>query len=341
MSLNLAAVPSQLEQWKGSRVFFVPLLGNHGDNLIELGSREVLRRLSAVCVDDARAAEVIVVNGGGGFARGFFDHGYSKLIELSITYPSKPLVLLPSSIYFDDPERELWTQLRKRRAPVWLYLRDPISFARLEALRLPQQVNLVLDHDMAFYLSGSAMLENWKRKLAQVHLLVVERFDLEQSTRGNPCLDWVVLRERWLRRRFVHWACGLAERGRLGRTEFFEKASQLHQRNCSNWRKQTILYRDIALLRNSDFAGFVRAVCRSSLIVTTRLHVGILGALLGKCVYMQPSLGRYRKIEGVYRHSLAHFSSLKLLEPVGSSLKENAELVQERERRLYTRSQAT
>ena len=61
------------------------------------------------------------------------------------------------------------------------------------------------------------------------------------------------------------------------------------------------LYRDVSV--SVSFAEFTEAIRNAALIITDRLHIGILGYLLEKRVVLRP--GAYHKIRGVYELSMS------------------------------------
>lgn len=338
-ALQLGRYPCGLERWRGKRCFFVPLQGNNGDYLIELGAREVFERLGVSIVEQPELADVIIINGGGGFASGYYDHGYSILTSLAQDYPSIPLVLLPSTLLFSEELELFVTVLNERAESVWLYARDRKSFDSLRALPFNDSVSILLDHDMAFYLKGGALFEQWKGCLSEKTLLVVERLDLEQSTLGNPYLNWMTLHHAWFKRKWLRRFTQRAICGKFGQTPFLRDAKSLYgqsRRHRNERLPEKVLYEDISLEVLFDFDYFIDAIASASMVVTTRLHVAILAALFGKQVYLQPSGGSYRKIEHVYEQSLSDLKHVKLLPAVDSvSLQRAHQLVVLRESTMY------
>ena len=61
------------------------------------------------------------------------------------------------------------------------------------------------------------------------------------------------------------------------------------------------IYSDIS--SSVGFDEFVTTICNAALIITNRLHVGVLGHMLNKRVVLIP--GTYHKIEGVYKLSMS------------------------------------
>lgn len=311
--------PEALAQWKGSRCYFFRNEGNHGDKLIELGTQEVLRRLDMEESKDPNDAEVIFLGGGGALAKGFYWHAYENLLQIDKRYPGVPLVVLPSSAFLSASKESFLAELKKRTAPLHLFLRDPRSLERLRRMNMPDCVELHLDHDMAFYLSGSTQIAEWKSAGKEEHLLIVERLDLEQSTPGPFWVDWATKRGNFLGRKWLRRIVRAANQGRLRNGPFFKEAVQLYRSDNSNKKPSNILYKDISHSRYGSFRDFVEQISKAECIVTTRLHVAILGALLDKPVALQNRPGDYNKIEAVYSHSLKHFTKVKLLDGIDTA----------------------
>ncbi|MBW3609881.1 MAG: polysaccharide pyruvyl transferase family protein [Actinobacteria bacterium] len=68
---------------------------------------------------------------------------------------------------------------------------------------------------------------------------------------------------------------------------------------------------DISLPWLYSFDQFTKLVARAAAVVTTRLHVGILAALLGKPTWIKP--GTFHKIRGIYEFSMAGMDHVRLV----------------------------
>lgn len=61
------------------------------------------------------------------------------------------------------------------------------------------------------------------------------------------------------------------------------------------------------------FPEFCSEIARSEVIVSTRLHVAILGAILGRRTYIVA--GKYHKIPGIYEYSMAAMDHVSMVSP--------------------------
>jgi exopolysaccharide biosynthesis predicted pyruvyltransferase EpsI len=67
--------------------------------------------------------------------------------------------------------------------------------------------------------------------------------------------------------------------------------------------------RDISLPNYASFDEFVEAISQASLIITTRLHVGILGAMGGRNVVLFE--GGYWKARGIHEYSMTDLPNIQ------------------------------
>lgn len=311
--------PDALASWSGKKALFFRNRGNHGDYLIELGSLEVFKALELDLTDQPDEAEVIFLNGGGAFASGYFDHGRAHLIDIARSYPDRPVVVLPSSVYSPPDSLHFLPELKDRLAPLIFFTRERESFDRIQELECPPCMQLHLNHDMAFYLEGSELLGKWRESSCRNHLLIVERLDLEQSTKGHALVNWATRWSHQLGRKWLRRVVRAANLGKLKRTPFYLQAKNAYRASHNGKFPSKTVYRDISHVRYNSFESFVETIAGAEYIATTRLHVAILGALLGKPVALQNRNLDYNKIEPVFRHSLAQRPRQTLL----PGLKEN------------------
>src|SRR5581483_5024391 len=89
-----------LDGLRSKVVYFEAAGGNHGDTLIQMGSRLTLERYGIETTDDAHAAEAIVINGGGALGVEVWSAKLPGLYRFAQTFRDKPLVVLPSSFDF-------------------------------------------------------------------------------------------------------------------------------------------------------------------------------------------------------------------------------------------------
>lgn len=314
----LKPLQDQLSDFRGKRVFFERLEGNNGDTLITMGSLEQLQQADVVLVRKPEQAEAIVINGGGGMTD-TWSFGFNKIRKYSTLYPKIPLLIAPSSFSFT--KTDFASLLRERIAPAWIYTREYYSLKLLENVSFSGDVRLGIDHDMALQLKSSSYVENLLSRSTQKHILIVERNDPESSTRTyqpkktswKTHIPWSVKRPI---NHHLLWP--------LKRIHIYQQMPRIgiHTPFAQAWRKQIledypefqnlpVYAADISSPEFCSFKRFSQLIAEAAVVVTTRLHVGILASMLGKPTYLKS--GSYHKIKGIYEYSLADKQNVHLI----------------------------
>lgn len=327
-TLQCPSVKELLSAYRDRKFFFDPMGGNHGDKLIELGSMETFKRLEIQLIRNPRKAEFIVINGGGGMTP-LWGYGLQILGSYSKNFPHTPLIVLPSS--WDVRDVDIASLLKNHKAPIYLYARDPYSFAILKKIKFANDVRVGLDHDMAFNLQGTLFLKRLNERRAERHLLIVERGDVESPTGKKHlepllirliklsipkeirhCLPQPVLSSlRSMAYSLDRLAFGRKRRKEAARSKFAKQSVELVKRKHPEFDSLPVYAADISLPSFCSFWQFSLAVAQAAVVVTTRLHVGILGALLDKPTYLKA--GNWHKIKGVYEYSLKDRNNVYLI----------------------------
>lgn len=318
---QLQPLQNELEKYRGKRVFFEPLHGNNGDKLIEMGSREMLRRMEVNLVTDPYKAEVIICNGGAGMTD-IWVHGFQTLKYYSCVYPDIPLVILPSSFLFT--KTNFSSLFSNRSAPAFVYAREPYSLGSLQDLNFPTEVHLGIDHDMAFHLKNSKYLDNLQFQTDQKHILIVERNDPESVTgtyiatqpsltkKSNNISQFI---KRPIRRHILtplkHMALSKSL-AKLGiNTTFAQECLTQVWHDYPHFQNLPVVAADISNPELCSFHTFSKFIASAAVVVATRLHVGILAAMLDKPTYIKS--GCYHKIRGIYEYSLQDKQNARLI----------------------------
>lgn len=296
----------QLARYRSARAYFIPLAGNNGDKLIELGSRHALAAFDLNLIDDRHRADVIVINGGAKL-RG---ESVDMFGPSSRRCPDIPLIVMPSSFLLDSDEFIRCFQGRK--SPAIVFARERYSYDAITRVERTPEVSCEIDHDMAFALRDAPVLERLRRDAGEDHILVVERFDQECATRPKRPIPSFVKRciPDVVGRHLKDWRYR-----RLRRKSGFEQT--VLQRVLSEHPQLEdlpVVSQDISRDDFFSFKQFLEMVARAALVVTTRLHVGILAAMLGKRTFLKCGTVSYKKIQGVYEFSLARVPNVKLIE---------------------------
>lgn len=312
---NRSTVAEELESYRGNDVFFEPLSGNNGDKLIEMGSRLALRRAGIHLVHRPEQAELIVVNGGAGMTDVW--KAVHRLERYTKGFPATPVLVLPSTFYFTTTDFPSIFAHRERE--VTLFSRDLTSLKTLQALRFPCAARLEADNDMAFTLKDSSYVERLRRKASNKHILVVERGDAETASdlrlrqfgpkwrfkRYIPVgvkrpIRWVLHTRRWAE-----------HEGQ--RTAFAGATLALARDQFPEFRRLPVFAADVSLTGAFSFTHFSRLIADAAVVITTRLHVGILAAMLGKPTLLKAGAGKFPKIRSIYEYSLREYPNVSLI----------------------------
>jgi exopolysaccharide biosynthesis predicted pyruvyltransferase EpsI len=288
-----------LDQLQGRSVYFDPLHGNHGDRLIALGAERLLQEADVQRVSGPSQAQVILLNGGGAMTEGWF--GLKRLAKYNRSFPHTPLVVWPSSFHF--PDTDLASLFAHRRSPAWLWARDRVSLQLLQAVRFPPTVQLGLEHDLALSLRNEPFFESLSSQTARAEVLIVERDDWEGATgRTRPlALPGLELVPQKLRSAVRRKLLG-RQRQRQDSSPFAQTCLALVRERHAELGDLTPVVGDVSLPEVCDFQEFLNRVAGATVIITTRLHVAILGFMLARTTYLVE--GTYHKCRGVYEHSL-------------------------------------
>lgn len=298
----------------GRPVYFEPLSGNNGDRLIEMGSRHVLTQHGIAFAATPAEADAIVINGGAGMTD-LWQAGLDVLGRYARIHPDKPLAVLPTT--FSLAPAKLASILAPRRGPTLLLGRERFSLDVLNAAELGPRVKIGIDHDMAFRLADSEFFTALWGRRSQRHILVVERGDAESATGlRERALGPAIVRSAW--RRVVPRAVSRCVKrhvvNRAYRDSPFVADSVRRVRDDRPSLAATrVIAADISRPDLYQFDAFADLVATAAAVVTTRLHVGILSAMLRKPTYLRTTGAPYRKIQGIYEYSLSGQPHVQLL----------------------------
>lgn len=323
------------EQNFGSRVFVPRLPGNHGDELMRIALDLLLRRYGMTRINTARGADWILIRGNGAM-NDFWRNGLDALAYYSKTFPHVPLAVLPAS--YDFAQTNLNGILQHRTSRCVLFAREKGSFERLKSLKLPQSVELHIDHDTALLLQDEPLIDKFRRirirrtNSSEGYILIVERrdcehVDLPQMVLGESKLPMSAHplgirlakaigrhpRRIWCQFRWQHINGILSERVSerlecevsMGLRDIYPQYSTL------TWRCG-----DVSDPLKYSFQQFCSLISKAEVVATTRLHVAIFSAMLGVPTLIRT--GNTDKIGGVWDLSLRLYHNVKLLTTEGS-----------------------
>lgn len=260
-----------LESQRKERFFLARPGGNSGDLLIYKGLELYLETNGYQIVDAPSDATRILIQGGGNFDD-VWGCGLELFVRLAHESPETEIIVAPNTFRFARTDFAAVVRSLKQR--VHLFAREPHSYARLRALEFPNTVSVYHADDTAFLLEGTEFLTDLRARCTEEYVLRAFRTDVESVHYPFP--------PTW-------------------HTNTFLDALGTRYVRCRTPRDS----RDISL---EDFDIFLDAIVSASEVHTDRLHVGILGALLGKRVFLSKT--RFEKVDGVYQESLHRYPNV-------------------------------
>lgn len=294
---------------------------NAGDHMIWLGEALYLAQrpdlrvvysssIRQLSENALRAPRTILFNGGGNFGDLWPRHQKSRERMIG-QYRDRPIIILPQTIYFRDPENlKAAARICNAHPDLTILVRDETS---LETAREHfGGCRIVAAPDMAFQLAGRLQLTEPPGAKGGLYLC---RTDIEQPPGASSndlglghlaVADWASIERSW---RGIWW--GMTGPNRLGKSLarlLRENTRDLggrfrEWRSFRNWMR-TLDFGSLprsALQRRS--AAYVHAAAwqfaQYQTIVSTRLHGHILALLLGKPNVLLPN--SYHKNESFFR----------------------------------------
>ncbi|MSP14932.1 MAG: polysaccharide pyruvyl transferase family protein [Chloroflexi bacterium] len=308
--MNSELLLQVLSSLGGKPVFFEPVGGNHGDTLIEMGSRHLLAKLGIIPVQDPAAAAAIIINGSGSVGVELWSPGLSGLKYYLQAFPHTLLIVLPSSFYFRGPYfPDLFAA---RTGPAYVFARDKYSFDLIQNQPYVSDVRVGIGNDMAFELGDSDFLRTLLSKCSEKHVLLVERFDQEATTAATRQLNIPQRFKAFFPPPMQHFLKKIIHHRRTGASTFSPLALQRLYHEFPQFMGLPVLVEDISSPVGFAFAQFTQAIAEAAVVITTRLHVAILAALLRKPVFIQSGPGPYQKLRGVWEYTMSEMVNVHL-----------------------------
>lgn len=298
-----------LQQFRSQPVFFEPVGGNHGDTLIELGSRHFLSKYHLDFVTPPDQAQLIIVNGSGSFAVELWSPGLAGLRKVTCGYPQKTVVVLPSSYQFDLVDFP--GCFEGRESPAYLFARELASYERIARLAYPASVFPLLHHDMAFELAGSPFLHDLKKSAQDRHVLLIERFDREATTHHSMEIKLSsTLRARVPAplKRLIKSKLHLLRRQKSG---FTSQALDRLYSERPEFKGLPVIAEDVSSKVGFTFEQFLQTIAQAAVVISNRLHAAILSTLLEKPTIVL-SGHPYGKLESSFDYSLKKYPNASL-----------------------------
>ena len=328
---NLSDVPllDQLfESLADKRVYYDPLRGNRGDDLILLGIDELIRKHKIRLTPDVGKADHILIKGGGAL----IDDYASLLRDIRRLFHETshvPTTLLPTSYHLRSSSMS--ELVGPRTAPLRIYAREEVSFELLRQMDFDGPVEIGLDHDTAFHLIGSDFLRGLQANRNERHVLIVERTDAEAIAQSKIQRDGqskgamtatTVHRPAYsglgkyvpsaFRSRLKHAIVLPKIEAVAMQTPVARSGLQLVHSRHPHTRQMKVRCYDVSQNQLNTFDQFTKVIADSSVVYTTRLHVGILSAMMGIPTYMLA--GVYHKLSGIHAYSMSHWDHVRVLQ---------------------------
>ena len=322
---SIPLVAEHLLDLRGKSIYYDPLKGNLGDDLILMGLEEQFRRADLKFVSNVANADHVLIKGGGALI-----DDYQSLLkhikDLLHKTPDIPATILPTSYHLESTN--LPEMCGQRTAPLRVYARERFSFDLLEKCQFGCPFELGLDHDSAFHLIGSNFIKNLQDHRGK-HILIVERTDAESTTgpaigsnarsasaipkskRSVPNTMNNLLPaglKAYLKHRLK---LPSIERGAM-KTEFASRAIGFVKENHPAAADLPVRCFDVSQNYLNTFDQFARVIANSAVVLSTRLHVGILSAMLGIPTFVVA--GSYHKLRGIYSYSMLNNNHVKIID---------------------------
>ncbi len=320
---SIPLVAEHLLDLRGKSIYYDPLKGNLGDDLILMGIEEQFRKTGLKFVSDLSQADHVLIKGGGALI-----DDYQSLLkhikELLHKASNIPATILPTSYHLESTS--LPEMCGERTAPLRVYARERFSFDLLEKCQFECPFELGLDHDSAFHLIGSDFIKNLQGRRGK-HILIVERTDAESitgpavgstahpvSSKPRSTIPSTIssLLPAGLKAYLKHQLKLPAIEQSAMKTEFVSRAIGFVKENHSAAADFPVRCFDVSQKHLNTFGQFADIIANSAVVFSTRLHVGILSAMLGIPTYV--IAGSYHKLRGIYRYSMLESEQTKLLD---------------------------
>lgn len=278
-----------------NRLFYhSPYLGNPGDLLICRATAAILSDIGIITTEKPEDAEIILYPGG---CPTMWPTVLAQIEESLKKYTHAKLVIGPATFEFGYTD---WDKKFKDYGCriSGLFARDPKSYINLENANLSSNIQTGLSHDPSLYLLDSSWMEEQRKNCSQEYILTVFRRDHEARPGiEERCIKPLkpILPDK-ISKKLTRWSQKQSKQRKI-RTAHKLSNNKLILRDEDVWRM--------------DFDNYVETIRRAKEVHTDRLHVMILGAMLGKKIYGYPT--SYGKLNNVYEHSLKGWADVEFV----------------------------
>jgi len=294
-----------LEALGNKNIFFEPLHGgNNGDRLILMGAKWSLRKSRCKLVEKPQLADVILLRGGGAM-NDIWYFGLNKLEFYRTHFPSLPIIVGPSTYRFQRDQFKRICEINQ--TPLVFFTRDYMSIEIVHEQCAYAYIDIKPSHDMAFELQDSAFINNLRKNAHEKHVLIVTRGDQVSLSKGVL----TKVKGSWVPK-IVRSPLSMVRDRLLSFARRDTYKSIMEKYGIS--KGLPVINQDISC--RVSFSKFVLAIRDATLVITDRLHVGVLAHLLDKRTILLPA--SFKKIEGVYKMSMSGPNSRTVLNDTGA-----------------------
>lgn len=293
------------------KFYFYPNVGNMGDGIIAEAEYQILNngKYNYCIVDNysgqafAPCEDYNLVYGGGGLFVKYWD--YQKVLDIFKDKKLKNCVILPSSFFECDDVLECFDER------FTVFCREEFSYKY--CISKNKRAKFIQADDMAFSLN----------------LDLQEKYDIKkikeniQYLRNKDLSVLVNIIYPKIKKLYQNVQCALNEKtiinsnkvriGYLLRTDA-EKKSE----------KTSVPSMDLSIFANSPCTDtgvvglisrvFIETLNSFDIIITDRLHIGLVSSLLGKEVYLLDN--SYKKVSGIYEYSMQSYKNTHIISSI-------------------------
>lgn len=316
----IQTVAQQFQQFamEKQRVYFQPIHGNFGDELIVMGIESVAKQNGLEFSPEIEGADHLLIKGGGALLD-VYPGLLKQFKEFFHQHSSVPTTMLPTSYLLNSTSMpEL---VGRRKAPLHIFVREEVSYELLKNLEFDGPVSISLADDTAFHLCDTEFCNQLRANRKPAYILIVERADPE-SLGNSHCFSKDPNPPSTLKQ-MVRKVVPVGLRAKFHQMRKGEKSNPLESQFVTKALKR--VYSDHPELQGlpvkaldvssrdlcSGLDEFASVIAGAAVVYSTRLHVGILAAMLEIPTYVVQ--GVYHKISGIYNYSMTQMDHVTLV----------------------------
>jgi pyruvyl transferase EpsO len=274
----------------------LPYYVNPGDTFIWEGTLDLLKKCPYKCVgtcgwDEYQNVplnkETVILIMGGGYFGDLWRKAWQRVVDTITYYPENPILILPQSIYYSDPETAVEDSKRLSSCKrLTILTRDQESYDY--AKHVFNFAQTLLCPDLAFHMNLKKLIQ-WEKQVKN-NILYLKRGDSEfvagrdESFASNAIIsDWPdMTNQKSFGLHAVYY--------------LYRICKKINGASCSKQISGSLMKH---LQKRIIIKDAVRFISQFKTIYTTRLHAMILSFLLGKEIVIIDN--SYGKVSGCYK----------------------------------------